>query len=167
MALKKCKECAGEVSTKAAACPSCGAVQKKRHRLLGAVVAVLGFFLLVGMIGSLSSGPSPSDKQVAASSSGHATTTPAQKPRESLEILDTGWGTSEYGGITVSGKVRNNTARQYHYVQVDINLYDTAGTQIGSTIANVNNLEPLGTWKFDAPVDPSVSSFRVKGVKAF
>lgn len=40
----------------------------------------------------------------------------------------------------------------YSYVQVTINLYDKDGNLIGSTLANVNNLEPGKTWKFKAIV---------------
>lgn len=62
----------------------------------------------------------------------------------------------------------NHTAKQYSYVQVEFNLYDSAGNQLGSTMANVNNLEPGGTWKFDAPTlyDKAVTA-KLKGVTHF
>ena len=53
MALKKCKECGNEISTKAVSCPKCGAVLKKKTGCLTYFAA--GFFILfiLGVIGSL------------------------------------------------------------------------------------------------------------------
>jgi len=53
MAMKKCKECGKEISSKAKACPNCGAVLKKKTSLVTYLVA--GFFVLVfiGLILSL------------------------------------------------------------------------------------------------------------------
>lgn len=52
MALVKCKECGHEISTKASACPQCGAKLPKPKLWLwiplGAVVAFLGFGAMVG-----------------------------------------------------------------------------------------------------------------------
>ena len=44
MALKKCKECGNEVSTKAASCPKCGAVLKKKTGCLGYIGAAFLIF---------------------------------------------------------------------------------------------------------------------------
>lgn len=68
----------------------------------------------------------------------------------------------------VAGTVKNNTGRKYGYVQVEINLYDESGAQVGSTFANTNNLEPGGTWKFRAVVfEDNAKSFKVTGVSGF
>ncbi|MEN6475661.1 MAG: zinc-ribbon domain-containing protein [Syntrophaceae bacterium] len=48
MALKKCKECGNEVSTKADKCPHCGAKVKGNIGCLG----LIGIFILIGMFGS-------------------------------------------------------------------------------------------------------------------
>ena len=66
------------------------------------------------------------------------------------------------------GTVKNNTKKQYKYVQVEINLYDKDGNQVGSTMSNVNNLEPGATWKFKAPVfEEKAASFKIKEVTGF
>jgi hypothetical protein len=53
MAMKKCKECGNEVSTKAESCPKCGAVLKKKTGCLGYIgVGILILFVL-SIIGSL------------------------------------------------------------------------------------------------------------------
>ena len=55
----------------------------------------------------------------------------------------------EFGGY-VKGSIRNNTDETYKYVQVTIGLYDSQGNQVGSTLDNVNGLEPGKTWRFKA-----------------
>ena len=35
-------------------------------------------------------------------------------------------------------------------MQVTYNLYDKDGVQLGTALANINNLEANGTWKFKA-----------------
>lgn len=49
MALKKCKECGKEVSTKADKCPHCGAKVKSGIGCLG----LIGIIFLIGMFGSM------------------------------------------------------------------------------------------------------------------
>ena len=59
-------------------------------------------------------------------------------------------------------------ATHYKYVQVEINLYDAEGNQVGSTLANVNNLEPRAKWKFSAPIlQEKTKSFKVAKITAF
>ena len=36
------------------------------------------------------------------------------------------------------------------YLQIEYNLYDADGAQIGTALANINNLKAGGTWKFEA-----------------
>jgi hypothetical protein len=71
-------------------------------------------------------------------------------------------------GGKIVGTVRNNTSRQPSYVQVEFNLLDSDGAQVGSTLANTNNLEPGGVWKFEAPVlDQRTTQVKLKGVTTF
>ncbi len=50
MALIKCKECGNEVSTKAAACPKCGALGSKRTSPVTMVIAILFAIALLPLI---------------------------------------------------------------------------------------------------------------------
>ena len=59
-------------------------------------------------------------------------------------------GTYDGFAYYVNGTIKNNTDKQYSYVQVTFNLYDSSGAQIGTAMANINNLEGNGTWKFKA-----------------
>ena len=62
----------------------------------------------------------------------------------------------------VTGSIKNNTDRQYSYVQVTFNLYDEDGAQIGTAMANVNNLEANGIWKFKAlGITEEVASYKL------
>lgn len=53
MALRMCKECGNEVSTKAASCPKCGAVIKKKNGCLGCLGTAFLIFIALGVIGPL------------------------------------------------------------------------------------------------------------------
>lgn len=46
MALKKCKECTKEVSTKALSCPHCGCPTKSQNNFIGCSIATIIFILL-------------------------------------------------------------------------------------------------------------------------
>lgn len=54
MALKKCKECGKEVSTKAKICPHCGAELKKERKPIGCGTAILAFILIFIIINHFS-----------------------------------------------------------------------------------------------------------------
>lgn len=71
----------------------------------------------------------------------------------------------------IEGELVNNKSKKYSYVQIEFNLYDSNGVQLGSAIANINNLEANGTWKFKA-IDlcgnsESIKSYKVVDVTAF
>lgn len=67
----------------------------------------------------------------------------------------------------VCGTIKNLSVNSYSYVEVDINLYDSNGNQVDSTITNVNNLAGYGTWNFRAVVvnQKNVSKFRVVNIQ--
>jgi hypothetical protein len=85
-----------------------------------------------------------------------------------LTLQSSGWTHGQYGNRTVAGSVVNSTNRTYAYAQVQINLYDAGGAQVGSTMANVNNLAPGAVWKFEAPVlEDSATRFEVTKISGF
>ncbi len=59
MAMKKCKECGKDVSSKATACPNCGAVLKETG-CLTYIVLFFAIFIVLGIIGGALSGNSSS-----------------------------------------------------------------------------------------------------------
>ena len=50
----------------------------------------------------------------------------------------------------IQGEIKNNTDKEYSYVQVTFNLYDKDGSQLGTAVDNINYLEPNATWKYKA-----------------
>lgn len=50
----------------------------------------------------------------------------------------------------IVGVVKNNTNKDYDYLQISFTLYDENGNVIDSAFANVNNIKAGGTWKFEA-----------------
>lgn len=96
-----------------------------------------------------------------------AKTTPEESSRPDLELIEA-HPVSKSFGWAAAGTVRNNTDHEYSYVQVEINLYDKAGTLVDSTLANVNNLEPRGKWKFEAPVlNDHARTWKVKAITGY
>lgn len=65
----------------------------------------------------------------------------------------------------ITGTVKNNTSKKFNFVQIDINLYDQAGNQVGNTSANTNNFEGNSKWKFKAPVlQNNIKTYKIMGV---
>ena len=70
----------------------------------------------------------------------------------------------------ITGKLTNNTDDAVSYIQVEYNLYDAEGAQVGTALANTNNLQPGGVWKFEAIGTASpdeVASFELIDVTGF
>ena len=92
--------------------------------------------------------------------------TEQQEKKENLEVLEHSVVHDGYLSYIV-GKVKNNTNKTYSYVQVSINLYK-GESQAGSTLANVNNLEPGGTWEFKALVtNNDITGYKIVEVTGF
>lgn len=73
-----------------------------------------------------------------------------------------------YGTGKIVGVLKNTTGRSYKYVQIEFGLFDDEGNVVGSTMANVNNLDPDVTWKFSAPVfDGQAISAQVQNITSF
>lgn len=83
-----------------------------------------------------------------------------------LELLDLDSTADEFL-VYATGHVRNNTDRNYRYVQIQINEIDQSGAIVGSTMANMNNLGPGETWSFKAPLTSDGVKFRVKDITGF
>lgn len=81
------------------------------------------------------------------------------------EVLDT----SDPFYAYVKGTLTNNSSRDLSYIQVEYVLYDSDGAQIGTALANTNNLKSGGVWKFEAmsfEEPDSIASFELADVTA-
>lgn len=54
-----CKVCGAEVAKSASVCPKCGAKLKRKHPILGIIIALVGIFIIIGAFGSKSSSNTP------------------------------------------------------------------------------------------------------------
>lgn len=71
-----------------------------------------------------------------------------EKENDKFTLSDDRGYADSYGfSYYIEGVVKNNTNYNYSYVQVQFNVYDSAGNVIGSCFDNINNLEANGTWK--------------------
>lgn len=138
MALKKCKECGEEISSSARKCPKCGKKQNGAQTVISFILTIIILVVISGAFGGnnsnlMSTGTNPDNQEKFTLEEGHI-------------------GSSDEYGISykIEGTIKNNTDKQYNYVQVTFNLYDKDGAQIGSALANINNLEANGLWKFKA-----------------
>jgi hypothetical protein len=52
--------------------------------------------------------------------------------------------------IYITGALRNKTNKTYNYAQITFNLYDENEYHIGTAVANINNWEAGGVWKYSA-----------------
>jgi len=89
---------------------------------------------------------------------------PTSQTKSALTVVDFDCKIGQYGNKYIVGTVKNNSGRQNSYVQVEFNLYDESGSQVGSKFATVSNLELYGTWKFEASVTEEATRAKLKGV---
>ncbi len=130
-----------------------------------ALVAATSPLALAGCNGSDAGDDAPAAEQPAE----EQTEEPAEEKAPytvSEEQLD---GSNQFATY-ITGKLTNNTDDAVSYIQVEYNLYDAEGAQVGTALANTNNLQPGGVWKFEAIGTASpdeVASFELIDVTGF
>jgi len=169
----KCKTCGIEIAKSAKSCPSCGAKNKKPIYLRWWFITIVVFFLL-GAIGSGGSKTKTDLTQTNASVDKQETKTETlkveEKPKEKYEFVGEVTSSKDSFAIHIEGIIKNNSGKELNYVQVTYNLFDKDGNQLGTAIANVNNLAKDGTWKFKAmgiDTDDAVATYKLAEVTGF
>lgn len=174
--LTNCPVCQAEIAKNAKTCPSCGAKMKKpifKKWWFWVIIIIV----LIG-IGASGGNDSTDNPQVSVDNATTETTdttadaevTEPEAPAEDFSLV--GDCTTEDDGFAfyISGTLQNNTDKTYSYAQITFNLYDASGSQIGTALANVNNLEANGSWKFKAMgmgENGDVATYKYMGVDAF
>lgn len=120
--------------------------------LLISVLVLLFLVMPVSQVALQSPDAESNDQQTGTLQGVQTPANPTLVSRQRFEILDWNWKNGEFGVRTIQGTVRNNTGEKFSYIQIEINLYDNYDRQVGSTFANIANLEPYGTWQFEAVV---------------
>ena len=68
----------------------------------------------------------------------------------------------------IVGTIKNNSGMEKGYIEVTFTLYDADGNNIGTALANTNNLKDGGTWKFEAIVlEDDVASFELNEITGY
>ena len=68
----------------------------------------------------------------------------------------------------IVGTIKNNSEKKKGYIEVTFTLYDADGNNIGTALANTNNLKDGGTWKFEAIVlEDNVASFELNEITGY
>jgi hypothetical protein len=127
--------------------------------LIGVLVAVISPFILK------QTGISKDGKRILQSSDVNSNKIPDNKD---IVILESSL-TKTYPYLII-GRIKNNSCNAYSFINIDINLYDKSGNQLGNTLAVTTNLEPKSIWAFKAPVNEENVKFykiiKVKSIKA-
>ena len=71
-----------------------------------------------------------------------------QEEKKEYEISDVKTKSDQFATY-VTGVLQNNGAKK-GYVQITIPCYDKDGAKLGDALANVNDIEANGKWKFKA-----------------
>lgn len=77
------------------------------------------------------------------------------------------WTNKEYNSF-ITGRVQNKSEKTVRYAQISFNLFDDSGAQVGTAMANINNLAPSGIWKFEAIVmNDNVAKYKLAELNGF
>ncbi len=73
---------------------------------------------------------------------------------------------TDFGGH-ITGTVLNRRGKTLRYAQITVTLYDESGAQVGTALANINDLEEDGRWNFKAVAFRKYARYRVSKVSGF
>lgn len=124
MAMIKCKECGAEISTKAEACPKCGAKQVRTSGCAKVALGTIIFFVLISILGQCSrpdrspsaiQAPTASPPQVAVSPQSEQMSPPAVVPSPGAQ-----WEYDQYtdpmqDGTTFSAEVKSTNTVSFDF----------------------------------------------------
>lgn len=124
---------------------------EKKKKPVGKIVLIVVVVLVaLGAFGSLSGGAKGNASSTSAGAAKAEQTEKKKPEQEPYTISDETLDTSNPYGVKITGTLVNNTDEDKSYLQIEYNLYDADGAQIGTALANINNLKAGGTWKFEA-----------------
>lgn len=111
------------------------------------VLIVIGAIGFLGVVGAIFG----EDSELSENNSDKSSTTQTTKT-EKLVLEDGHTGYADDYGISyyIEGYIKNNTDKEYSYVQVTFNVYDAENNNLGTCMANNTGLEGNGRWKFKA-----------------
>lgn len=151
---KICANCGKELKENSDVCQECGASvknkqsneKKKMPTWLIIVLAVFGLIIIAGVFYKIT------DSNASQSDSDTNTNTNSTIKKEDLTLEDGHHGYLDDSGFAyyIEGYITNNGNKEYSYVQITFNSYDSEGNLLGSCLDNVNKLDANGRWNFKA-----------------
>ena len=120
-------------------------MKKKIGLLIGCALFVI---LAVGSVPSGEKDNVKVDNKQTQSSKETSEKQPQQEEKKEYEISDVKMESDQFATY-VTGVLQNNGAKK-GYVQIMIPCYDKDGAKLGDALANVNDIEANGKWKFKA-----------------
>jgi hypothetical protein len=86
-----------------------------------------------------------------------------------LELVKCDSGHDDLGSVYITGLVRNNTDKDYSYVQILFDIKDKYGSKIDDALANTSGLRAHQTWTFKAYIlNPENSkSYRLNKLEGY
>lgn len=128
-----------------------------------------------GSTGSDSGSGSGSDSD---SSDGQSSSQSSSSTSDQYDYYESGVGLTnigptegEYGNLSLTGTATNTTDTELSYVQISVAFLDETDAQVGTSMANTNNLAPGQRWRWEAmymDMDTSaVASATITGIDAF
>ncbi len=103
MAIKKCKECGNDVSTKADKCPHCGAKVKNDIGCLGVIVIIIAIGIIINIVSKPDNTKSSSKSNVPAKIQ-----SPKEIKEQKIEMSFSAWDGSHYGLKRLIKKIMND-----------------------------------------------------------
>ena len=180
--IKKCGTCGADIAKNAKSCPQCGAKNKKP------IFKKWWFWLIIlvvisGIGGSLGNDSGNDNPQVpvggnaadgaqgeADDAQGDDEASKEKAPVDDYEFIGDLTTEGDQFAVYIIGTVKNNKGHDLSYAQITFNLYDADGNQLGTALANINNWEKDGTWKFKAMgmnTDNQVKSYKLAEITGF
>ena len=113
------------------------------------ILIVVVALIAIGAIGSMAGKGAKSEKAASSDSSATEQAEQDTEEQEPYTIAEEAEDRSDYY-FKITGILTNNSNSDKDYIQVEYVLYDADGNQIGTALANTNNLKAGGTWKYEA-----------------
>ena len=117
--------------------------KKKKKIWIGVLVA----FLAIVVIGvALGGGEQPAEQTPANNNTVGVRELEVTDVKMTVEYSDLfeGWD------VTIIGKAKNISTKNYSYASVEFSVYDEHGNNLGTAYASMNNLASGETWSFEA-----------------
>ena len=169
--MKKCKYCQSEIDQKANVCPVCK--RKLNSSTAGIIIIIVAVLVIVGIVfGVRNDAESTKGMMEKISENGSRGQSEWLNSKADLELEDGYTGKMDDIGLAyyIEGYVKNNSSKEFSYVQITFTTYDKEGNTIGTCLDNNSGLEANGRWKFKAMcLDDvkNINSFKLKEITKY